>query len=308
MAHTHDRTSFRAEIARNNRATIGLIVVVVIVLYAVLFFAGVLLGAPPVTTLVIGSVVTAVYIAATWSFSVQGVLAAARARPARPAVREEKLLLHRVEEMSIAAGMPMPKVYVQESRDINAFATGLTPKNSVICVTTGALQLLDQEELEGVIAHEMSHILNQDVRVTTLTVAMVGAIAMVAEIVLRVLWYGGGGRGKKGAPAPLIIVGLILMILAPILTRLVYFALSRRREYLADASGVRLTRNPEGLARALEKIRGDLPDHPVGSKTVAGLYIANPWVRRDLSSAWSTHPPINERIRRIRGMGAPSGV
>jgi heat shock protein HtpX len=208
--------------------------------------------------------------------------------------------------MAIAAGLPVPKVYVQDSRDINAFAAGKKPEEAVICVTTGALEQLSQEELEGVIGHEMSHILNYDVRLTTVTVALVGAIAMLAEIALRAHWLSGGDRRRRrhegGGAGPLIVVGILFMILAPILSRLVYLMLSRRREYLADASGARLTRNPEGLASALLKIKNDLPDDPKGSRTVASLYIANPWNRLSADSVFATHPPIDERIRRLRSM------
>jgi heat shock protein HtpX len=240
----------------------------------------------------------------TYSFSVSSVIAAAGARPANPQVREEKLLIYKVEEMALAAGLPTPKVYVQDSRDINAFATGHKPEDSIICATTGALQQLNTEELEGVIGHEMSHIRNRDILVMTVTVGVVGTIALLAEIAIRMLFLGGGrGGGKKGGGGGiLILVAIIFLVLAPIFSRLTYLAISRRREYLADADGAYLTRNPEGLAKALEKIKGDLPDDPKGSKTVAPLYIANPFKRALRDSVWSTHPPLDERIRRLRTM------
>jgi heat shock protein HtpX len=207
--------------------------------------------------------------------------------------------------MSLAAGLPTPKVYVQESRDINAFATGHKPEDSIICATTGAVQQLNTEELEGVIGHEMSHIRNRDVLIMTVTVGVVGAIALLAEIAVRMLFFGavGGGGGKKNQGNIIVIViALIFIILAPIFSRLTYLAISRKREYLADADGAYLTRNPEGLAKALEKIKADIPDDPKGSKTVAPLYIANPFKRALRDSIWSTHPPIDERIRRLRSM------
>jgi heat shock protein HtpX len=208
--------------------------------------------------------------------------------------------------MALAAGLPTPKVYVQESRDINAFATGHKPEDSIICATTGTLQQLNTEELEGVIGHEMSHIRNRDILVMTVTVGVVGAIALLAEIALRMLFWGGAGRGgggKKGEGNIIIIViAIIFIILAPIFSRLTYLAISRRREYLADADGAYLTRNPEGLAKALEKIKADIPDDPKGSKTVAPLYISNPFKRALRDSIWSTHPPLDERIRRLRSM------
>jgi heat shock protein HtpX len=240
----------------------------------------------------------------TYSFSVQTVISAAGARPANPQVREEKMLIYKVEEMALASGMPMPKVYFQDSKDINAFATGKKPEQSVICATTGALQLLNKEELEGVIGHEMSHIKNRDILVMTVTVAVVGTIALLAEIALRSLLWSGGGRGSKkgGGGGIVILIAIIFVILAPIFSRLTYLAISRRREYLADADGAYLTRNPEGLAAALEKIKNDLPDDPKGSKTVAPLYIANPFKRAHRNSIWSTHPPLDERIKRLRSM------
>jgi heat shock protein HtpX len=163
---------------------------------------------------------------------------------------------------------------------------------------------LNTEELEGVIGHEMSHIRNRDILVMTVTVGVVGAIALIAEIALRMLFFTGGrGGNRKGSGGIFVVViAIIFIVLAPIFSRLTYLAISRKREYLADADGAYLTRNPEGLAKALEKIKGDLPDDPKGSKTVAPLYISNPFKRALRDSIWSTHPPLDERIRRLRSM------
>jgi heat shock protein HtpX len=277
----------------------------VILLFSVIFMVGLILGAPPILTMMLGLPIALFYIFITYSFSVQSVISAAGARPANPQNREEKILIYKVEEMALAAGLPTPKVYVQESRDINAFATGHNPGDSIICATTGTLQQLNNAELEGVIGHEMSHIRNRDILVMTVTVGVVGAIALLAEIALRMLFWGGAGRGggKKGEGNIIIIViAIIFIILAPIFSRLTYLAISRKREYLADADGAYLTRNPEGLAKALEKIKADIPDDPKGSKTVAPLYISNPFKRALRDSIWSTHPPLDERIRRLRSM------
>jgi len=265
---------------------------------------GLILGAPPILTMMIGLPIALFYIFITYSFSVQSVISAAGARPANPQNREEKILIYKVEEMALAAGLPTPKVYVQESRDINAFATGHNPGDSIICATTGTLQQLNTEELEGVIGHEMSHIRNRDILVMTVTVGVVGAIALIAEIALRMLFLGGGRSGdrKGGGNIIVVVIALIFIILAPIFSRLTYLAISRKREYLADADGAYLTRNPEGLAKALEKIKADVPDDPKGSKTVAPLYISNPFKRALRDSIWSTHPPLDERIRRLRSM------
>jgi len=290
-------------IRKNKRNTVIICMLMLILLFSVIFSIGFVLGFPPILSTAIGLPISLLYIALTYSFSVKSVLAAAKARPANPQKREEKILIYKVEEMSIAAGLPMPKVYVQDSSDINAFATGKKPEEAIICVTTGALQKLNTEELEGVIAHEMSHIQNRDILLATVTVGVVGAIALISEIVLRSLFWTGGGRGRRGnGNAMLFIVAIIFVILAPIFARLTYLAISRRREYLADANGAYLTRNPEGLARALEKIKADIPDDPKGSKMVAPLYIENPFKRTIKDSIWSTHPPIDERIRRLRSM------
>lgn len=292
-------------IRKNKRDTVVICMFMVLLLFSVIFMVGLILGAPPILTMMIGLPIALFYIFITYSFSVQSVISAAGARPANPQNREEKILIYKVEEMALAAGLPTPKVYVQESRDINAFATGHKPEDSIICATTGTLQQLNTEELEGVIGHEMSHIRNRDILVMTVTVGVVGAIALLAEIALRMLFWGGAGRsgGKKDQGNIIIIViALIFIILAPIFSRLTYLAISRKREYLADADGAYLTRNPEGLAKALEKIKADIPDDPKGSKTVAPLYISNPFKRALRDSIWSTHPPLDERIRRLRSM------
>jgi heat shock protein HtpX len=244
------------------------------------------------------------YVLMMYSVSVKTVLSAAKARPANPKIREEKLLIHRVEEISIAAGLPMPKVYVQDSEYINAFATGRNPSEGIVCVTTGALYKLNQEELTGVISHEMSHIKNYDIRVATVTIAVVGAISLLSEIVFYSMFFGGAGRGgRRDGGGIIVIIALLFAILAPIFARLTYLAISRRREYLADSTGAYLSRNPEGLAKALEKIKKDHPrTKPKGSKTVAPLYISNPFKSQSIRSLWSTHPPIDERIRRLRSM------
>ncbi len=296
------------QIRSNKRRTVLIVAVMLAILAAVIMGIGLLLQLPLFFVVALAGVAALLYFAIASGGGVPAILKATQARPANLAVREEKLLLYRIEELAIAAGLPKPKVYIQDSKDINAFAAGKTPAEAVVCVTTGALQQLNQEELEGVLAHELSHIKNYDVRLATYTIAIVGIIAILVEIVFRVMLYGGlrgGGRGggKQGGPALaiMLVVAILFVILAPLVSRLVYFAMSRRREYLADASGAWMTRNPEGLANALEKIMKDLPDDPKGSKTVAALYIANPWKRALRSSVWSTHPPLVERIRRLRG-------
>lgn len=302
MSAPLERASFHEHIRRNRQATVLVYAFMLLLVFGVVFAIGVILDTPPVFTAILGLGIAGGYVLFAGMRSTETVLLAAQARPVNMGVREEKLLAYKVEEMALAAGLPVPKVYVQESRDINAFATGLAPDKAVLCFTTGALQQLSQEELEGVVAHEMSHVANYDMRLATITVGVVGAIAMMAEIGIRMLWWGGGRRREGGGHPVMIVLAILGLILAPILSRLTYLFLSRRREYLADATGAKLTRNPHGLADALEKIRGDVPDDPKGSRTVAGLYFANPWTRLHKNNVWSTHPPLEERIRRLRGM------
>jgi heat shock protein HtpX len=296
-------------IKKNKRQTIVVVTLMALFFMVFVFVVGYILFAGNIIISAIFAVPIAVgYIFITYSFSVQSVLSAAKARPADPRRREEKLLIYKVEDMSIASGLPKPKVYVQDSEYINAFATGKKPEEAVICITTGALQKLKPDELEGVIGHEMSHIQNHDILISTVTIGVVGAISLIAEIVFWSMFWGGAGRsrGRNDGGGILILLAIVFAILAPIFARLTYLALSRRREYLADSSGAYLTRNPEGLANALERIKADHPKaKPKGSKTVAPLYIANPFKSEasgSKGSMWSTHPPLDERIKRLRSM------
>ncbi len=291
------------QIRHNKRATTRLFVVMFIILWGLAWAVGYLLGYPPIISGGFALIFGVFYIVTAGGFSVEAILRAARARPVNPADPLERRLIHVVEEMSIAAGIPAPKVYVQESRDINAFATGRTPDEGVVAVTRGALEQLDREELQGVIAHELGHIRNYDIRIQTYAIALIGIIAMIGEMVWWSLFFGGRRGGDRNMHPALIVVAIALIILAPLLSRLTYMAISRQREYLADATGAHLTRNPEGLARALAKIGASEPeDHHGGDKTVASLYFANPFKRVRKESLWATHPPIDERIRRLRQM------
>jgi heat shock protein HtpX len=222
---------------------------------------------------------------------------------ARPAEKSEfPHLVNVVEGLSIAAGIPMPKVYVIDDPAPNAFATGRDPKNSAIAVTTGLLKIMDRYELEGVIAHEMSHVKNYDIRLATLAVVMVGFISILSDFMLRSFAFRGGRGGKKNEGAAVLIIALVLAILAPIFAQLVRLALSRKREYLADADGALLTRYPEGLANALEKISKDQNQLLRANDATAPLYISSPFKGKLLSGLLSTHPPIEDRIRILRSM------
>jgi heat shock protein HtpX len=224
-------------------------------------------------------------------------------------------LFNIVEEMTIAANLPkMPKIFIVNEQAPNAFAAGRKPEDSVVAVTAGLLSQLNRDELQGVIAHEISHIVNRDVLFMTFAGIMLGAIVIIAEISLRGHWFGLGGsslnrynnKSSGGGNSQLVIMvlSLVLAILAPILARFLYFAISRKREYLADASGVRLTRYPEGLASALEKLSQNRFDLKSANKATAGMYIVNPLKKTGMQIAnlSSTHPPLTERINILRGM------
>lgn len=216
-------------------------------------------------------------------------------------------LVRIVENLSITAGLPMPKVYVMQDEVINAFATGRDPQHASVAVTTGALEKLENEELEGVIAHELSHVGNYDVRFMTLVAVLVGIISLLAHWFIRFNFFGGrrSGGGKGGAQGIFMLVGIILSILAPIAAMLIQLAVSRKREFLADAAGAQLTRYPEGLARALEKIAAQDGKLATANNSTAPLYIANPFGAahgHGFGRMFSTHPPIEERIKILRGM------
>lgn len=223
---------------------------------------------------------------------------------------EEPQLYSIVENLCIGSGLPIPKIYIINDSAPNAFATGRDPQHAAIAVTSGLLQKLDKLELEGVIAHELSHIRNYDIRLMTLVVVLVGLLALLADFMLRYTWFGSGarpsnrGRGEGVAGAIILVLALVAAILAPIAAQLIQLAISRKREYLADASGALLTRYPEGLARALEKISADKEPLEVANKATAHLYIANPLKGHEswANNLFSTHPPVEERIRRLRAM------
>lgn len=244
------------------------------------------------------------------------------ARASRISKQDHPRLWNVVEEMSIASRLGrMPQVYIIDDSSPNAFATGRRPDNAAVAVTTGLLRVLDRDELQGVIAHEIGHIKNRDVALMVTAGVMMGAIVLLAEVGIYALWFGGaGGRRSRtsgrggGGEAAVMIVALVLMILAPILAQLIYFSLSRRREYLADASGALFTRYPEGLASALEKISGKAVPLSDKSRVTAPMYIVPPPRKamgaraRGSRGAWtSTHPPVETRIRILRSMGGGAG-
>jgi heat shock protein HtpX len=248
---------------------------------------------------------------ASYWYSDKIVLSLSKARPAK---REEFFDLYTVtENLAITAGLPMPRIYVIDDPAPNAFATGRDKNHAVVCATTGLLQKLDRRELEGVIAHELSHIGNRDILLMSSVVVLVGFVSIISHIFLRGMAFGGRrGNDREGAGGALAIIGIIFIVLSPIIATLIKLAISRRREYLADASGALLTRYPEGLASALQKISDfNMPMKDANNAT-AHLFIANPLPQSvskqtgsgfsSLANLWNTHPPIAERIHILREM------
>jgi len=217
-------------------------------------------------------------------------------------------LYRTVENLCITTGLPFPKVYIINESQPNAFATGRNDKHAVVAITQGLLDKLEKAELEGVIAHELSHIKNKDMLLQTMVVVLVGIIAMASHIFLRISFYGGGRkRNSKGnAGAIMLVLGIVAAVLAPVAANLIKLAVSRKREFLADASGALITRYPEGLARALEKIARDPSPMKKANNATAHLYIANPFRGKQAKSwftkLYSTHPPVEERLKALRGM------
>lgn len=205
-----------------------------------------------------------------------------------------------VENLSIANGMPMPKVYIMQDPALNAFATGRDPEHSVVCATTGILAALDDTELEGVMAHELGHIKNYDIRVSMIAFALVAVVSILADIMLRMTWFSSGNRENNNQVA--LIAGLVAAILAPLIASMIQLSISRRREYLADATGALTTRYPDGLVRALEKISVQGSVVKKQNSSTAHLFFANPLKSGGLAGLFSTHPPIEDRIARLRAM------
>ena len=303
--------SLHDEISRNKRSSIILASILSIIIIALIFsFSYIFAPEYLYFVLPLSLVFVVGYSYSSWMYGDQVVLSATGAVPAEG--REHIYLRDTVEGLSLAAGVPTPKVYVVPSDEINAFATGRDPEHASVAVTRGLLNALDRQELEGVLAHELSHVRNRDVTFMTLVAVLVGLAAILSHIILRTYRFGAvsggrrGGRGrgdgdKRGVEIAILAVGFFLAIFAPLLTRIVQFAVSRKREYLADASGAELTRYPEGLASALEKIKGHNKGDMDVSEAVSHIFIADP-NRSALDALYATHPPLEDRIKRLRAM------
>ena len=310
-------TTFFREIARNRRNSWILIFVVALVLAAL---GGAIGGA---TGYGWGGVVLALVVAFVMSIGSyfagdRLVLLSSGAKeiPQQQPPDQYRQLLNVVTEMSLASGLPMPKVYLINDTAPNAFATGRDPKHASVAVTSGLLEKMDREELQGVIGHELSHVGNYDIRFSLLVAVLVGSIALLADWFLRFTFWGGGRRGNGdndrgggGAAAILFIIALVLAVIAPLIGRMVQLAVSRSRESLADVSAVELTRNPVGLARALRTIADDPEVLEVANRATQHLYIVNPIksFENRSKSMWDTHPPIAERIAVLRGLAGQFG-
>ncbi len=297
-----DRISFHDQISRNKWKSFFLIVIVFLVLIALVYVIGLAIGTNISFISIIAVIISLIYILISYYNSDKIALASVGAKPAER--RQYSQYYNSVEGLTLASGMPMPKLYVMENSQINAFASGRDPEHAVICVTTGALEKLDKQELEGVLGHELSHVANFDIRFMTLVAVMVGMIAIISQLFLRSLWFRGGNRDNKKGNAIFMLVGIILAILAPIVVQLVQLAISRKREYAADASAVKFIRSPTGLIGALKKIKNEqVPTQETKkiNKAVAPLFISDPFKKR-IENLTSTHPSIERRIEILERM------
>lgn len=297
-----------SQIASNKRTTYlfmtGFIVLIVLLSYLFgeiqgsgLSFAGIAL------------IISGVMSFGSYFYSDSIILALTHARPAD--AKRDFNLISVTENMAIAAGLPKPRVYVIDDPAPNAFATGRDPQHAAIAATTGLLERLDRTELEGVIAHELGHVKNYDIRLMAIVTVLAGVIVLMTDIFMRSMWLGGGRRDERGSGGNLgavfMILGVVMALIAPLIATIMKLAVSRKREYLADASGAYLTRNPGALADALEKIAADPRPLQAASNATAHLFFSNPFKKRSHNISWfatlfNTHPPMEERVKLLRAM------
>jgi len=301
------RLSFNDQIARNKRKSFLLMFIIFLVFLALGYvIANIFAPGSFFLIMIIAIIFSLSYVLGSYYNSHK---IAIKSVGAKPASRENFPQYHSlVEGIAISSGMPKPDLYVMDSNQINAFATGRDPSHAVICVTKGAIEKLDKRELEAVIAHEMGHIANYDMRYMTIATVMVGLISIISEMFLYSLWFGGGGGGDdEGGGWIFMLIGLVLAILAPIVVQLVQASISRKREFSADASSAKYTRYPDALIRALNKIKNDqpLPYNKPGrekrvNKAMAPLFFSNPF--KNMQNLTRTHPPIEKRIEALKRM------
>jgi len=291
-----ERISFYDQIARNKRKSVFLIFSIILVIIALGYVIGMIYRDSFFLIMIIATIFSIVYSLVGFYNSDKIAIASVGAQPANPQTYRQ--FYNIVEGLTIASGLPMPKLYIMQNDQINAFASGRDPQHAVVCVTTGCLAKLNKQELEGVLSHELSHIASYDIRFMTLTAVLVGMVAIISQIFLRSLYYrsGSNNRDNRGG-AVLMLIGVILAIIAPIAVQLVQLAISRKREFSADATAVKFTRSPTGLIGALEKIKSNSEMKVSGA--VSPLFFAKP---SRVANLFQTHPPLEQRIAILKKM------
>ncbi len=295
--------SFEKLMDHNKRLSVLLFVLLMLLLGSLGGTAGVLWGGNWYTGTIIAVIVGVIYFFISWSFGDSMILSMNHAREIQH--EDAPQLWNVVEELSIAGGLPMPRVFLIDEEAMNAFATGRDPQHASVAITRGLMEKLNREELQGVMAHEMSHVRNYDIRFSMLMAVLVGSIVLICDVLRRSLFFGSFGRRRSNNSgggkfqAVLAIAALVLSILAPLFAAIIQLAVSRQREYLADASAVELTRNPKGLVHALQKLSGDPEKLKGASRGTQHLYIVNPFRKQGRDSLFSTHPSLESRIARI---------
>ncbi|WP_293888627.1 zinc metalloprotease HtpX [Streptococcus sp.] len=293
------------QISSNKRRTVVLLIVFFMLLAAIGAAVGYLWLGDMTFGVVIAVIIGAIYAMSMIFQSTNVVMSMNHAREVTE--QEAPQLYHIVEDMAMVAQIPMPRVFIIEDQSLNAFATGSSPENAAVAATTGLLAVMNREELEGVIGHEVSHIRNYDIRISTIAVALASAITLLSSFGSRMIWFGGGRRRSddrdNGTGLLVFLFSILSLILAPLAATLVQLAISRQREYLADASSVELTRNPQGMINALQKLQQSAPMQQPVDAASAALYINDPIKKEErLTSLFSTHPSISDRIERLRQM------
>jgi heat shock protein HtpX len=286
------------EISSNKRKSAFILVAFAVFACIIAYVASWLLGAKSFAPYVIIAALSYVVI----SYYAGSKLASALNGAKEVGRQDEQRLYRIVENLAITDGLPMPKVYVMEDPGLNAFAMGRNPNNAIVCATRGLLDTMTDSEVQGVMAHELAHVKNYDVRVSLVAFAMASIIGIISDIVLRAMFWGGGDDDQNNPV--MMIIGIIAIILAPIVAAMIQMAISRKREYLADASGALTTRYPEGLTSALEKIEQKGSTLKKQNSSTAHIFFANPLKKKSLSRLFSTHPPIEDRIAKLRQMGS----
>ena len=295
------------QIASNKRKTWGLLIVFFLLLAIVGYAVGYLFMNSGIWGVTVAMIIGFIYALTMIFQSTEIVMSMNGAREVDR--NEEPVLYHVVEDMAMVAQIPMPRVYVIDDPGLNAFATGSNPQNAAVAATSGLLEIMNREELEAVIGHEVSHIRNLDIRISTIAVALASAITLLSSMAGRMMWWGGASRSRRsndrdggGLEVIMLVVSLLAIVLAPLAATLVQLAISRQREFLADASSVELTRNPQGMINALLKLENSQPmSHHVDDASSA-LYINDPQKPGVLKKLFYTHPPISERIERLKQM------